>query len=165
MLEKTKRWENLVDREGVSRQLIDLPVLTQQSSNNLTLSEWADNEPNLVIESGNLSLENEEEDKWVYSYYLHTRKLHSHRQYVENLDSDLVSAMIYKGEKPLLYLLVKYQSQYHFLLYDPKKKSVSTPQPEALLNLIECSPDTENAVVDPNKIEKKSDDCLRRCPS
>ena len=161
LLEKTKRWENLVDREGVSRQLIDMPILTQQSSNNLTLSEWADNEPNLVIESGNLLLENEEEDKWVSSYYLHTRKLHSHRQYVENLDSDIVSAMVYKGEKPLLYLLVKYQSQYHFLLYDPKKKSVSTPQPEALLNLIECSPDTENAVVDPNKIEKKSDDCLR----
>ena len=161
LLEKTKRWENLVDREGVSRQLIDMPILTQQSSNNLTLSEWADNEPNLVIESGNLLLENEEEDKWVSSYYLHTRKLHSHRQYVENLDSDIVSAMVYKGEKPLLYLLVKYQSQYHFLLYDPKKKSVSTPQPEALLNLIECSPDTENAVVDPNEIEKKSDDCLR----
>ena len=161
LLEKTKRWENLVDREGVSRQLIDLPVLTQQSSNNLTLSEWADDEPNLVIESGSLSLENGEEDKWVSSYYLHTRKLHSHRQYVENLDNDLVSAMVYKGEKPLLYLLVKYQSQYHFLLYDLIKKSVSTPQPEALLNLIECSPDTENAVVDLNEIEKESDRCLR----
>lgn len=158
--EKTQRWVNLLDRENVSRQLIDLPVLTQQLSRNLTLAEWAGNSDRF-IESGSLSLENDDEDKWVSSYYLHTRKLHSHREYVENLDSDLVSAMTYKGEKPLLYLLLKYQNQYYFLLYDPKKKNVSTPQPETLLNLIECCPETENAVVDLNEIEEKSDDCLK----
>ena len=161
LLDKTKRWENLVDRHSVSRQLIDLPVLTQQASRNLALEEWAQSRENLLVESGNLSLEAGEEDKWVSSYYLHTRKLHAHREYVENLDSDLVSAMVYEGKKPLLYLLVEYQSQYHFLLYDPKNKSVSTPQPEALLNLIECSPDTENAMVDLNEIEALSDDCLK----
>lgn len=161
LLEKTKRWENLVDRHSVSRQLIDLPVLTQQTSRNLALEEWAQSKENLLIKSRSLSLEAGEEDKWVSSYYLHTQKLHAHREYVENLDRDLVSAMTYKGEKPLLYLLVKYQSEYHFLLYDPDEQSVTIPQPEALLNLIECYPDTVTAIVDPNEIEAKSDDCLK----
>ncbi|NJK58239.1 MAG: DEAD/DEAH box helicase family protein [Pleurocapsa sp. SU_5_0] len=161
LLEKTKRWKNLVDRHSVSRQLIDLPVLTQQTSRNLTLEELVQSKVDSFVEFENLFLEAGEEDKWVSSYYLHTRKLHAHREYVENLDRDLVSAMTYKGEKPLLYLLVKYQSEYHFLLYDPNKQSVTTPQPEALLNLIECFPDTKTAIVDPNEIEALSDDCLK----
>ena len=56
LLDKTKRWENLVDRHSVSRQLIDLPVLTQQASRNLALEEWAQSRENLLVESGNLSL-------------------------------------------------------------------------------------------------------------
>lgn len=102
-----------------------------------------------------------EEEQWVSSYYLHTRKLHAHREYVENLDRDLVSALVYTGKKPMLYLLVKYHSQYHFLLYDLASKRVTIPQPEALLNLIECTADTETAVVDPHQIEAQSDDCLK----
>ena len=161
LLEKTKRWENLVDRHSVSRQLIDLPVLTQQISRNLTLMEWANNGEYFYVESGSLSLEAEEEDKWVSSYYQHTQKLHAHRKYVEKLNSDLVSAMTYNGEKQLLYLLVRYQGDNYFLLYNPEKRSVTSPQSETLLNLIECNSDTQTALVDPNEIEYLSDDCLK----
>lgn len=160
LLAKTQRWKNLLDRHGVSRQLIDLPVLTQRTSRNLDLAQWA-GENDGFIESGSLALANEAEDRWVSSYYLHTRKLHAHREYVANLDRDLVSALVYRGKKPMLYLLVKHHSQYHFLLYDLASKRVTTPQPEALLNLIECTADTETAVVDPHEIEAKSDDCLK----
>jgi hypothetical protein len=160
-LQKTiQRWDNLLDRHAISRQIVDLPVLTSKTHRTVRMSECA-GAPKTTIVSSSLSWSAEEENRWVSSYYLHTHKLHPHRDYAENLGSDLTSALTYGGKHPKLYLLVTYQQQYHFLLYDARTNRVSLPTPEVLLDLIATSPETEPALVEEDEIEALSDACLR----
>ena len=159
LLKISHRWENLMQRHGESRKLTDLPVLTADTRQEGDMPEFAA-EREVVIESGSLALESADDEK-VSSYYQHTSKLHAHREYAQNLNSDLVSALTYSGNSVLLYVLLKYQNKYHVLLYNSKNQKVQSPESEEILNLIECHPETEVALVEAKHVEKLSDACIR----
>ena len=163
LLKIKQRWENLMERHGESRKLIDLPVLTANTMQEIYLPDVAQEKDvphTIVIESGALRLDTAD-DKDVSSYYKHTAKLQLNRDYASLIASDIISAKTYDGKSPLLYVLLKYNDKYHVLLYDPKTETVRSPEPEKILDLIECTPDTEVAWVEADVIEELSDACLR----
>jgi hypothetical protein len=163
LLKIRQRWENLMERHGESRKLIDLPVLTANTMQEIYLPDVAQEKDvphKIVMESGALRLDTAD-DKDVSSYYKHTAKLQLNRDYASLIASDIISAKTYAGSSPLLYVLLKYNDKYHVLLYDPKTETVRAPEPEKILDLIECTPDTEVAWVEPDFIEELSDACLR----
>jgi hypothetical protein len=152
-----------MERHGESRKLIDLPVLTANTMQEIYLPDVAqekDVPQTIVMESGALRLDTAD-DKDVSSYYKHTAKLQLNRDYASLIPSDIISAKTYEGKTPLLYVGLRYNDTYHVLLYDPKTSSVRSPLPEKILALIECTPDTEVAWVEANVIEQLSDACLR----
>lgn len=153
-----RRWEKLMQRHEESRKLTDLPVLTSDDNQLINMPDFA---PDTEVKKGRLTLE-QADDKDVSRYYQHTRKLHSHREEAENLESDLVSALNYSGESIKLYILLKYQEEYKILLYEPEKEKLDSPSPENILNLIECTPETEVALVDPEVIEELADMTIRK---
>ncbi|MEQ8467190.1 helicase-related protein [Coleofasciculus sp. E1-EBD-02] len=159
LLNISQRWQNLMQRHAESRKLTDLPVLTTNAQQEIDMPEFASN-TRVTIESGNLVWE-QTDDEGVSSYYQHTQKLHSHREYAQNLDSDLVSALTYSGESVLLYILLKYQEEYYILLYDPDKEEMRSPKPEYLLSLIACTRETEVAMVDVEQVEALSNAGIR----
>jgi hypothetical protein len=159
-----KRWYNLIQRHEESRKLTDLPVLTSDNSQSINMPDFAPN----TVKEGILTLENAD-DQDVSSYYQHTRKLHFYRKDAESLESDLVSALNYSfkstthsGKSILLYILLQYQNEYKILLYDQEKDNISTPSPEYILNLIECNPETEIALVDIDKVEELADIVIKK---
>ncbi|HEY9709267.1 MAG TPA: helicase, partial [Oculatellaceae cyanobacterium] len=163
LLKIRQRWENLMERHGESRKLIDLPVLTANTMQEIYLPDVAQEKDvphTIVMESGALRLDTAD-DKDVSSYYKHTAKLQLNRDYASLIASDIISAKTYDGKSPLLYVLLKYNDKYHVLLYDPKTETVRSPLPEKILDLIECTPDTEKPWVEADVIEELSDACLR----
>lgn len=153
-----KRWDKLMQRHEESRKLTDLPVLTSDDDQLINMPDFASD---TKVEKGILNLE-QADDKDVSSYYQHTRKLHFHRDYAERLESDLVSALNYSGESILIYILLKHKDDYKILLYDQQKENLRSPSPEHILNLIECTPETEVALVEANIVEELADIAIRK---
>jgi len=153
-----KRWEKLMQRHEESRKFTDLPILTSDDNQLINMPDFASD---TKIEKGMLAIDRED-DKAVSSYYEHTRKLHSHRDDAESLDSDLISALNYSGESVLLYILLKHKDDYKILLYDQQKENLRSPSFENILNLIECTPETQIALVDVEIVEELADIVIRK---
>ncbi len=155
-----KRWDKLMQRHEESRKLTDLPVLTSDDNQLINMPDFASD---TKVKKGILTLENAD-DKDVSRYYQHTRKLHFHRDYAERLESDLVSALNYSGESIVIYILLKHKDDYKILLYDRQKDNLRSPSPEYILDLIECTPETEVALVEADIVEEFADMAIRPLP-
>lgn len=156
-LEKlNSRWNNLILRHEESRKFTDLPVLTEKEVLGVNLPDFA---PNIKFQ-GKINLESVQDEE-ASPYYQHTRKLHPHREYAIGLKNDLTSALVYRGEDTLIYVLLRYCERPYLLLYNPKTRELRSPIPEHILHLIECDANTETALVDGNLIENESDACIR----
>lgn len=153
-----KRWDKLMQRHEESRKLTDLPVLTSDKTQLINMPDFASD---TKVEKGILNLE-QADDKDVSPYYQHTRKLHFHRDYAESLESDLVSALNYSGESIIIYILLKHKDDYKILLYDQQKENLRSPSPEHILDLIECTPETEVALVEADLLEELADIVIRK---
>ena len=156
LLNIQKRWDKLIDRHDESLSMTDFPVLTTDDTQRIDLPDFA---PDIKITAGTYNFEKNADDE-VSSFYNHTKTLHPHRKYAQNLPSDLISALTYPGKYDLLYLLLKYLDKNYLLIYDIKDNLVREPSHEFILNLIQCTPETQPAIVDPEKIEQLSDKCI-----
>ncbi|WP_236739207.1 helicase-related protein [[Phormidium ambiguum] IAM M-71] len=152
-----KRWDNLMQRHEESRKLTDLPILTPDDRQLINMPHFASD---IKVNKGILTLENTDDE--VSRYYQHTQKLHLHREYANTLDSDLVSALYHSKKSILLYLLLQYNNEYKILLYEPETDILRSPSPESILNLIECTPETEAAFVNEDKIEELADLVIKK---
>lgn len=158
LLNISQRWENLMERHGESRKLIDLPVLTTKTMQEIYMPDLASQR--VVMESGNLIL-NVADDRDVSPFYKHTAQLQLNRDYAKTISNDIISAKTYSGDTPLIYVLLKHNDEYYWPVYDPKLQQLRTPKPVRLLDLIVSTENTETALVDPNEIEELSDACIR----
>lgn len=152
-----KRWKNLFLRHQESKKLIDMPVLTASSTQQVDMMEMASG---VTIQSGELNLESLA-DLDTSPYYQHTAKLQANRDYASTLAFDLSSAKVYPGKTHLLYMLVVHKEQYRRLLYEPLINELTEPDLVTVLNLIECEPSTPIAAVDYELVEELSNACLR----
>jgi superfamily II DNA or RNA helicase len=152
-----RRWENLMERHGESRKLIDLPVLTKVKTQEIDMLNLASQ---VTIRSSQLDLE-ELADLDISPYFQHTAKLQDNRKYAENIPSDIISAKTYRENNPAIYVLLNHNGKYHGLVYEPKTKQLREPTVVKLLDLLACTEDTEIALVDYNQVEELSDACIR----
>ena len=153
-----KRWDKLMQRHEESRKLTDLPVLTSDKNQLINMPDFASD---TKVKKGILNLQ-QADDKDVSRYYQHTRKLHFHRAHAESLESDLVSALNYSGEYILIYILLKQNDDYKILFYDGQKDNLRSPSPEYILDLIECTPETEVALVEADLLEELAHIVIRK---
>lgn len=147
-----------MERHGESRKLIDLPVLTTKTMQEIYMPDMASQR--VVMESGNLRLDTAD-DQDVSPFYKHTAQLQLNRDYAKTINSDIISAKTYSGKTPLIYVLLKHNDEYYWPVYDPKLQQLRTPKPVRLLDLIVSTENTETALVDPTEIEELSDACIR----
>lgn len=158
LLNIQQRWENLMERHSESRKLIDLPVLTTKTMQEIYMPDVATEK--VFMESGSLKLDIAD-DEDVSPYYKHTAQLQLNRGYASNINSDIISAKTYPGSYPLIYVLLKHNEEYHWSVYEPKSKQLRSPTVVKLLDLIACNENTETALVESEEIEVLSDYCIR----
>ena len=151
------RWENLIARHGESRKLIDLPVLTAANTQEVNMLDLASQ---VTIKSGQLDLD-ALADLEISPYYQHTANLQLNRDYAKTIANDIFSAKITSESSSCIYVLLNYNKKYCGLIYDPITQQLREPNIVQLLKLIECSEDTEIAVVEYDWVEELSDTCIK----
>ncbi|MGB3511361.1 MAG: C-terminal helicase domain-containing protein [Microcoleaceae cyanobacterium] len=149
LVEIQKRWKNLISRHQESRKLIDLPVLTTETTQQVNVSEMASQ---VTIESGEIDL-NALANLEISPDYQHTAKLQQNRNYAETLGDDLISSKLSSDKEPLLYMLMFGQNKYHGIFYNPNTNKLTEPEIVTVLNKIACDENTPIAHVNYDKIE------------
>ena len=96
----------------------------------------------------------------VSPYFVHSSKLQQHREYANSLLDDITSAIIYKGKNCLVYVLLKHAAKFQWLVYNIDTKKHIAFSDIQLLDLIQCSEQTERAFVNPQRIEICSNEAI-----
>jgi superfamily II DNA or RNA helicase len=156
LLNINQRWENLINRHGESKKLIDLPVLTISNTQEIDMPDIASQ---VKIQSAQLDID-DLADLDISPYYQHTAKLQLHRDYAKSIPSDIISTKITQERSHSIYVLLNYGGKYHGLIYKPETQHLHEPTVVKLLDLIACEEDTETASVDYDYIEELSNDCI-----
>lgn len=157
-----RRWENLTRRHQQASTLLELPTLTTQTEpETIDLPSLA--EPK-IQELGTLDLEklDQEQDIPVTPVFRHMARLEGRRDEVRSILDDISSAKTYNGERPLLYVLLRYKGKYHWGLYDIHKGELLPRQSDLrLLDLIECDENTPTAAIDADAIDRFGNACVQ----
>lgn len=163
-----RRWTRLTKRDRQARQVVDLQTMTTHTEPVVVDMPTLSPAKTPTIESGELdfsALDMEEESGDVIPVspiFRHTARLENYRNDVGNLHDDLQSAMVYDGDTPQVYTLLRYKGEYDWALYDLKKRTL-LPRPTdlQLLNLIECEKTTPLANIPAKWIERGGNHCVK----
>jgi len=156
LIDIEKRWKNLVLRHEKSSKIIELPVLTVNETEKVNVTELTSE---ATMESGELDLD-ALADLEISPYYEHTAKLQINREYAKTLSDDLISGKSYSGKQPLLYLLIRYNTNYYGMFYNPKTKALNEPDVVEVLRKIACDKNTPTAPIDYDEVDNLTNDCI-----
>ncbi|MGB3292877.1 MAG: hypothetical protein WBB01_07825, partial [Phormidesmis sp.] len=153
----SRRWNQLMTRHKQSMSLTDLPVLTVSQKQDIKMAELSSE---VTIRSGDMDVE-QLSDLDISPYYQHTARLQPHRDYASELPNDLISAKVYSGKHPAVYVLLQHEGLDFGLIYTPHNSKIRRPDTVKLLDILQCEPETETAAVDANEVEDLADECIR----
>lgn len=147
-----KRLDRLTNRSQHAQKFSEIPIIPQKDTENFeSLSALS----SITIEYLGVADPSQiEEFSGVSPFLRHITTLQEHEAYAKAIPNDITSAMVYLGQRELMYLLLEYSNEQITILYDPKKEKIESPKEDYLLNLIKCNPSTPVAEVDPSQIEK-----------
>ena len=95
-----------------------------------------------------------EEFSGVSPFLRHVAVLQENKAYAETLPDDISSAMVYSGDKPLIFLLLDVQGQKEIVLFDVQDNRLISKKEDELLNLIRCEKSTPVAEIDADRLEQ-----------
>lgn len=153
-----ERLRRLTVRARKAEKFSEMPVIPDQEA-----AEYAslrDLSSVTIEDLGLADITQIEEFTGVSHFLKHITELNNNLEYAATIPNDISSAMVYPGQSVLLYLLLRYNHVYHWMLYDADRHALRrNVQEDALLDLIQCSKDTPPAAVDPNTIEELAQYC------
>ncbi len=100
-----------------------------------------------------------EEFTGVSTFLRHITERNQNLEYAATIPDDVSSAMLYRGRQHQLYLLMRYQKEFYWTLYDIAAKRLNSIEEDELLDLIQCDKQTPIANVDPDEIELYAQTC------
>ena len=131
------RWGNLKNRHDESLKVIELPVLPEEEVRRVYMPDVA---AEVSIRSVLLDIE-EISDIEVSSFFMHTSKLQQNRERAVDLPDDITSAVIYKGRDHAIYVLLRVDKDYRWIVYNINRSRLEELTDSELLNLIHWSLD------------------------
>ena len=106
-----------------------------------------------IEELGTVDIREVEEFTGVSRFLTHVTEMNHNLTRAQAIPDDISSALTYDRQQPRLYLLLRYEGTYHWMLYDIGHERLELVKDDQLLDMIACSSDTPPAVVDPNEVE------------
>ena len=95
-------------------RLIDLPVLPEAPRHEIYLPDIASR---ISMRSAEFDMD-AAADMDISPYYQHTARLQANRSYAGSIPNDIVSAKLYVGRQPLVYVLLKYRGKLYWPIYE-----------------------------------------------
>lgn len=153
------RLEKLLLRTKEAEKFTEIPIIPEESQQFDTLRGLS----TLFIEViGHISVGSLEDERFEVSPFLtHLTVYKKNMKYAKTILDDVTSALTVKRlRKPQLYVLIRYQKRYHWMVYDIGKNRIERIVEDVLLDRIKCSEDTPPALIDPNEIEEYRKKCI-----
>jgi superfamily II DNA or RNA helicase len=153
------RFTKLTKRNKEAEKFTEIPIIPEDTKKFETLRGLS----SLKIENfGSIGIINLEDERFEVSTFLtHLTQLKINEDYAKTIADDISSAMVSsKVRTPYLYVLLKRQKKYHWMLYNIAKNKIERIEEDQLLNRISCTEDTPIAFVDSNLIEEYRKVCI-----
>ncbi len=152
-----KRLRTLSSRSQQAQQFSELPVFPEEDA--AEYESLGDLSKVTIEDLGLANITEIEEFTGVSGYLRHITELKQNQPYADAIPDDISSAMAYDGDRHLLYLLLRYNRTYCWMLYDIRRNIIEDVKEDRLLNLIRCTRETPIANVDSNDIEQHAQQC------
>jgi superfamily II DNA or RNA helicase len=153
-----RRWEKLKERDENSTSLLDLPTLATQPQHDIQMATLA---PEVDVFKGEVQIEDVEKLE-ISSIFKHAAALEPFKKEAQAIPEDISSALVYKGTRALMYVLLCYNGKYYWPLYDIRRKRLLPPGMDiaVILDYIACQDKTPTAIVDHDLVEDWSNACI-----
>lgn len=149
-----ERLRKLVQRSRHAEKFSELPIIPDGDSDRFAS---LGNLTNVEIEDlGFVELSEIEEFSGVSRFLTHITELNQNAEYASQIPDDITSAMTYEGKEPLIYLLLRYQGEFHWMLYSIEKGELTEITEDTLLDMIRCEPELSPLMVDKQLVEKEA---------
>jgi superfamily II DNA or RNA helicase len=146
-----QRIRKLVQRTRQAEKFSELPMIPEGET-----AEYKSlgNLSHVTIENlGLVDLTQIEEFPGYSRFLTHITELHQHMELAKSLQNDIASALRYKGKDHLVYILLHYQNDYVWILYNVVTRQLIHLKEDNLLDLLYCHQDDIPASVDANIVE------------
>lgn len=146
-----QRIRRLVQRARHAEKFSELPLIPDgDSAEYASLGDLTDV---TIEELGLVDITEIEEFSGVSRFLTHITELNQNRDYAWQIPDDITSALNYDGREPLIYLLLRYQKEYAWTLYEINSQQLVDLKEDALLELLRCEISTVPAPIDPSIVE------------
>lgn len=153
------RLDKLITRTKEAEKFSEIPSIPEGTQRFETLRGLSSLNIELL---GYIGVRNLEDERLEVSTFLtHLTEFKNNAEYAKTIPDDITSALtVTKIRTPKLFVMMKYQKKYHWVLYDIAEERMERIEEDQLLNRIKCTPDTPTALIDPNEIEKHQQNCI-----
>lgn len=147
-----ERLQRLVQRTRHAEKFSELPIIPDGDS--ATYETLGDLSSVTMEYLGRADATQIEEFSGESPFLRHITELKQHMGYAKQIPDDSTSARYYSGKQHLIYLLLRYQDEYDWTLYDVYHHHLIEKKEDALLNLLQCPKEMAPAPIDPALVEK-----------
>jgi hypothetical protein len=151
------RMKRLTERSRQAERFTEIPIIPE--SDRAEFASLAGLSSTEIENLGVLEVSDIEEFSGVSRFLRHITERSNNLEYAEAIPDDISSAMSYHGKHHYLFLLLRHQRVYHWMLHDVHKKDWRQVKEDELLDLIQCNADTPIANVNPDLIEEIAQEC------
>ena len=153
------RWNKLTTRHSQSRIISEMPTITHNPMIEIDMQAIASDQR--ITEIGEIDLQSVD-DHDSSAIFEHTATLVKYRDTALTIQDDILSAKEYSGQEELVFVLMRYSEKYYWAIFNNSKKELEPIKLDIeMLDLIKSLDTTPIASIDPNLIEKASNDCIK----
>jgi hypothetical protein len=147
----SQRFRSLRLRAKDAQEISEIPILPEQDGQKIT--SLGDFSKVTIEDIGEIDAKEVEEYSGGSPFLRHITAHKQNEERANSLKDDISSAKLYDGLDHLVYVLLRHQGEYIWLVYNISKDTILDVTNDELLELLECDADTEVAEIDPDELE------------
>ncbi len=155
-----RRSAKLIQRHEDSTSILDLPTIATEIQQVIHMANLAAGIS--VFNLGEIQIDQVEKLE-VSKSFNHAAVLEPFKKVAQAIPDDIISAMEYDGNKPLMYVLLWHNGKHYWPLYDINRQRLMPTHKDisVILDHIACQEGTPTAIIDADLVERWSDACIQ----
>lgn len=147
----SKQLASLAARSKEAQEIAEVPILPESERQRITsLGKFS---RVTLADMGELDATEVEDYSGGSPFLKHITALIQNQERADNLADDINSAKLYDGEHEIVYLLIRHQDEFEWLVFNVSLNQLEEWSNDKLLEAIACNEDESVAVVDKETLE------------
>ncbi|MDE2778000.1 MAG: helicase-related protein, partial [Chloroflexota bacterium] len=147
----SRQLESLTARSNEAQEIVEIPILPEDEHQRITSLGIFSRVT--LADLGELDATEVEDYSGGSPFLKHITAMIQNQQLVDNLRDDISSAKQYEGEHEIVYLLIRHQDEFEWLVFNVSLNQSEEWSNDKLFEAIACDADESVAVVDKETLE------------